>query len=233
VADITNIVNERFNAELQQQIDGTLPKGHVYKLGNTGEILQSAGIKDLPIELSAERLQNKAREEYRNAHPFDLAEVKDLPKAINKPIAVFDSTKKDESKVILTELQHNGSNFIAILRVSRSKEGRKINIEVNDIRSIYPKENISGVLDWINSKDNLMKWVDKEKIMRFISTQSTNLIGGGNKAHLNSTTKVIQNFENPKLPEKKLGRAIPQKIALNQVKGQIFKALKSGGMELE
>ena len=49
-------VNDRFNAELQQQIDGTLPKGHIYQLGIPGDILISAGIEDLPIELAASRL---------------------------------------------------------------------------------------------------------------------------------------------------------------------------------
>ena len=49
-------VNSQFNEELQQQIDGTLPKGHVYRLGMPSAVLQSTGIPNLPIELSATRL---------------------------------------------------------------------------------------------------------------------------------------------------------------------------------
>ena len=44
-------VNDRFNAELQQQIDGTLPKGHIYQLGMPGEILRSCGFPDMPQAL--------------------------------------------------------------------------------------------------------------------------------------------------------------------------------------
>ena len=42
--------NRRFNAELQQQITGTLPKGHVYQLGRPGVILLSTGIPDFPSD---------------------------------------------------------------------------------------------------------------------------------------------------------------------------------------
>ncbi|GHU95317.1 hypothetical protein FACS1894156_4740 [Bacteroidia bacterium] len=200
--DIQNLdleaINRNFNVELQQQIGGTLPKGHVYQMGMPGLILQSAGISYLPIELSADRLQIKAGEHYRQNHPFDLVEINDLPSAINSPIAVFDSTKKDNSKVILTELQHEDSNFIAILRVRHSANSRKLSVEVNSVRSIYPKGNVLGIVDWINSKDELLRWIDKEKAMRFISTQSTHLIAGGNKTQdLINTAKIINNFENP------------------------------------
>jgi hypothetical protein len=200
--------------ELKRQIEGSLPKGHIYKLGNPSAILQSAGIPNLPIELSSDRLLYKANKE--GGHPFELSAIQNLPSAMNQPIAIFASTKQDKSNVILTELQHSNNNFIVILRIR--KDSKKINVEVNDIRSIYPKDNVSGILDWINSKDKLLKWVDKEKALNFFSTQSTNLIGGRNKIQdFNSATKVVKNFINPKI--------IPIKI--------IIKGLKKGGLELE
>ena len=159
-------INNQFNKELQQQITGTLSKGHVYKLGLPGQILIKAGMPELQIELNAERLAFKASVDY--GHPFDLLKLKDLPKAINEPIAVFNSTKKDGSKVILTELLCNGFNFLVITKIRKSPNIRKINLKVNSIRSIYPKENISGIIDWINSKDNLLCWIDKKKALHFI-----------------------------------------------------------------
>ena len=189
-------INNKFNNELQQQIDGTLPGGHIYNLGSPGADLLSAGLPDLPIELSAERLAKKASVNY--GHPFDLSELKDLPKSINEPIAVFDSTKKDKSKVILTELQHKGNNYIAIIKIRKSADSRKTDINVNSIRSIYPKNNIFGIIDWINSKDSLLLWIDREKALNFISTQSTNLIASGDKIQ-GSTINIINNFPNVKV----------------------------------
>lgn len=215
-------VNNKFNDELKKLINGTLPKGHIFQLGKAGDVLKSAGIEDLPIELSSDRAKEKS--EQKN-HPFNLEDLTGLSKAIQNPIAVFDSTKKDGTKVILTELQDNkGNNYVVALRVSKSDTKRTLQIEVNDVKSIYPKDNVSGIIDWINSKDNLLRYVDKEKANAFIqsqstnligtraeskgldiSVQSTNLIGNGNiankqqfnSAEVTNATKVIKDFENP------------------------------------
>lgn len=208
-------INDRFNEELQQQIDGTLPKGHVYSLGMPNDILRSAGLPNLPIEMSAERLAGKSQQAN---HPFELSETEGLPAAIQHPIAIFDSTKNDGSSVILTELKHGDSNFVAVLGVRQSDKQRKIDVEVNSIRSLYPKTHIRGIIDWFNSKDNLLRWVDKEKALNFISTQEPNYLAGGDNAqstssesYLNSSkpaevrnifkrvAKVIKEFDNPTL----------------------------------
>ncbi len=189
--------NEQFNQELQQQIAGTLPNGHIYQLGTPDKVLRSAGIPNLPIELAADRLRDKSTQEN---HSFQLSDVRNLPQAINSPIAVFESSthKKDNSKVILTELQSNGNNFVVVMRVRTAQDNS--GIEVNDIRSLYPKDSVVGILSWIN--DGLLQYQDKEKLIDFI-TQSTHLIGGNetDKEELvNSAAKIVQNFENPKLP---------------------------------
>jgi hypothetical protein len=187
-------VNNRFNEELQRQIDGNLPEGHIYELGRPEAALLAAGIADLPIELSAERLAYKASVNYRNKHPFDIVEVKNLPKAINEPIAVFKSTKlSDDSKIILTELKDkNDNNFVIVLKVHKDPHNRNVNIEVNDIRSIYPKDKAEGSISWLKSGHKLTLWLDKKKALNFVSTQSTNLIGGGNKEGL--LINIIKNF---------------------------------------
>jgi len=182
-------INNQFNNELQKQIDGTLPKGHIYSLGYPEANLLSAGLANLPIELNSDRLTKKASSDYK--HPFDLQGLKDLPKAINEPIMVFESTKRDGSKVVLVELQYKGSNYVVIIRLQHKGRGRN-NTLINDIRSIYPKDNVYGVFDWINSKDNLLIWADKEKALNFISVQSTNLAGNGNEIR-GSTYNIIKN----------------------------------------
>jgi hypothetical protein len=189
-------INSRFNEELQQQIEGTLPKGHVYQLGMPSEILLKAGVKDLPIELEANNLAKKASEIYRNEHPFDLAEIKDLPNAINDPIAVFNSTKPDGKKMILTELKDkSGYNFVIAMKVRPNPPSRTNRLEVNSIRSIYPKDRIADIKNMLKS-DKLTAWVDKEKAAHFVSAQSTYRIAGGNEG--GSTLNIINNFDKSK-----------------------------------
>ncbi len=128
--DDIDAINERFNAELQQQINGTLPKGHIYKLGMPSKVLQSAGLPNLPIELAASRLSDKSMQEN---HPFELSEIEGLVDGVQNPLAVFRSATHVGSFVVLTEIQHKGKNYVVAIETNR-KQGR---IEINSVRSIH------------------------------------------------------------------------------------------------
>ena len=190
-------LNSQFNNELQQQIEGTLPKEHIYNLGYPGEILLSAGIENLPIELSAARLALKASKEYESGHPFDLSDIKNLPDAINNPIAVFNSTKKDNAKIILTELKDkNGHSFIVIIKIRKGAKNRKVGLDRNSIVSIFPKDQVADLINWLKSGNKLTAWLDREKALCFVSSQSSDVIAGGHKE--GSIINIVNNFENVK-----------------------------------
>ena len=162
--------NKRFNEELEKQIDGTLPKGHVYQLGKPSSALRYAGIEDLPIELSSETLETKSSVDYKSDHPFNLESVKNLPIAIQRPVAVFDSENRNGRKVILTELNdEKGHPFIAVLGLRRLR-GRNY-AKVNSIVSLYGKDSAVRIAKWFDSKNknglgldvDLCKWADTKK----------------------------------------------------------------------
>jgi hypothetical protein len=137
--------NKRFNSELQMQIDGTLPKGHIYGLGYPEGNLLSAGLPNLPIELNAMRLTEKASENYR--HPFNIAELKNLPKAINDPIAVFSYGDKTKAVNVITEIKAESKNILVGIALNPEINGKKLNI--NSIRTIFPKD-FSEWENWIS-----------------------------------------------------------------------------------
>lgn len=171
--ETSDAINARFNEELKEQIEGTLPKGHIYSLGMPSNALRSAGVPNLPIELTARRLAAKASQEYHSEHPFELSDIQNLPQAIAHPIAVFDSSTRSDSTVVLTELQDSrGVNFVVALRVVKSSASRSLEIDVNGIRSIYPKDRVTSILKWITS--GKMLWVDKKKALSWITTQLPN-----------------------------------------------------------
>jgi len=145
-------INNKFNNELQQQIEGSLPKGHIYKLGNPGKILQGSGMPNLPIELKAETLTEKADANYKNYHPFKLSEVKDLPKYINDPVAVTFYGDKTKAVNIITEIKQNEKNFLAGISINPEIGGKKLNI--NSVRTVFPKD----IDEWVN-------WIDKGKAL--------------------------------------------------------------------
>ena len=179
-------INKRFNEDLLKQIEGSLPKYYTYKLGMPSAILQSVQIPDLPIELRASRLNDKAMQE---THPFDLREITDLPIVVQNPLAIFRSATHLGHYVIMTELEHGDENFIVALQRNRYKESD----EINSIRSIYPKFN-KHIIGWID--EELLEYVDKSKTIEWISKQQSN--SADVRKQLNRIAKVMQNFENTK-----------------------------------
>lgn len=185
-------VNERFNEDLQKQIDGTLPKGHVYDMGMPGDVLLSTGFPNIPIEMSASHLSEKAAAAH---HPFGIEEVRDLVKAIQAPMAVFAYGDKDKAQNVIVEIQHEGKNFVVGIHFNQKRHGAV----VSDIRGLYPKDNAEW-LNWITQ--GKLIYADKEKIQTLIGKQRRTL-AEVDYLDLNSAAKIVENFENPKLPERK------------------------------
>ena len=181
-------VNDRFNEELQKQIDGTLPKGHIYQLGMPSGILRSAGFPNLPIELSASHLADKAKTSH---HPFDIAEIKGLPQALQNPIAVFEYGDKKKAQNAIVELTHNGKNFVVGVHFNQERHG----MTISDIRGLYPKDNAEW-LNWINQGKAL--YMDKEKIQALIDQQRRTL-ADVDYLDLDSVAKIVKKFKNPPL----------------------------------
>lgn len=179
-------VNATFNEELAQMREGSLPSGHIFQLGRPNTLLQSAGIPNLPIELKANKLKEKSEQEN---HPFDLSEMESLPQAIQNPIAVFDSSTMVGRKVIFTELTHEGKNFVVALELNSRRTG----IQVNSIRSVYPRNNTQIVRAITN---NEAVYINKEKATDWLGRQQFNSADATQLA--NRSANIINNFENPK-----------------------------------
>ncbi len=186
--EATREINEQFNAELQQQIDGKLPEGHVYQLGMPGIVLRSTGVPDLPIQMSASRLRAKATE---YGHDFDLKEIRNLVAELHKPIAVFAYGDKSKSQNIIVGIESDGKQFIAGLSLNPIVNGKAL--EINSIRNVFPKNNAEW-LNWI-SQGKLL-FVDKEKIQALIDKQRT-ILADVDYLDLEDVAKVVKDFENP------------------------------------
>ena len=191
--ETSDAINARFNEELKEQLEGTLPQDHIYTLGLPGKILRSTGIPNLPIEMSASRANLKSNQEN---HPFSLEVLEDLPKMLQHPIAVFSYGDKRKAQNIIVEVEHQGQNLLVGLSLNQEKDG----IEVNSIRGLFPKYT-HGWLLWIQQGKAL--YLNKEAIQDKIEQWRTNL---ANVPYLNldSITKVVETFDNPPLASEDL-----------------------------
>ena len=188
--NIVGHVNEKFNEALQRQINGTLAKGYVYNLGMPSSILLSANIPNLPIQLNATRLKEKATS---FGHDFDLSEIKNLVKSLQHPMAIFKYGDERKAQNIVIELQQGDKNFIVGLSLNPTINGRELHI--NSIRNVFPKDNAEW-LNWI-SQGKLLR-VNKEKVQNLINQQRT-ILADVDYLDLDSIAKIIKDFENRKL----------------------------------
>ena len=180
--------SKRFDDELQRQIDGTLPDGHVYQMGRPGAILRSTGVPDLPIQLSAMRLKEKS---LYNRHPFELGDVKGLVKALQTPVAVFSYGDKSRAQNIIVEITSNGKNFLVGLSLNPEVGGRVLN--VNSIRNVFPKDTVEW-LHWI--EQGKLLYADKQKVQDLIDQQRMTF-ADVEYLDLNRVRSILDSFTNP------------------------------------
>lgn len=186
-------VNDKFNDRLTQLIENPNQKDRILHLGRSSQFLIDGGIADAEIELDFDKFVRKSSEKYKNNHPFSAGDIKDLPKAIAHPVAVFNSTTKKDH-VVMTELNHDGKNFIVAIRATEQNRKNKVVLEVNQITSLYPKGE-RGIIYWINN--NKLSNVDKEKALHFIEALQPHA-GTLTSEELSSAANIVRNFVNPK-----------------------------------
>lgn len=155
-----------FDKELQEFIDGKLPKSHIFSLGKPSEILVKCGFPaEQRIELSASHLEFKSKLDW---HPFDMKDVMGLEYALKNPIAVFEYGNRTKSQNIIVNIEKDGKNFLAGVHFNQSTRG----YEVSDIRTLFPKDNIDW-LRWI--EQGKMIYGNKEKLQALIAQQRINV----------------------------------------------------------
>ena len=155
----------QFDKELLDYKNGSLPENHIFNLGLPCEILQKCGFsKDNRIEMSASRLLFKSK---LTRHPFDLADIVGIDRALQNPVAVFEYGDRTKSQNVIVNIQKDGKNFLAGIHFNQQKHG----FEVSDIRTLYPKDNVEW-LNWINQ--GKMIYGDKEKLQALTAQQRMN-----------------------------------------------------------
>ena len=153
--------NDKFNEDLQRQIKGV--EINDYNFGRPGKILLSTGMPDLPILLKPSRLTEKSN---NPKHSFDISEIKDLPKAINNPIAVFSYGDPQKAVNIIADIKHEDKHFLVGVSLRPNVNNQKL--EINSIRNVFPKDTYEWV-NWINQGKGL--YFDKDRALSILDQQ--------------------------------------------------------------
>ena len=175
-------VNKRFNEELDGLTEENA-QNVILDLGRPGDILLGAGLSDREIRLYGNKVMKKIRK-----HGFDISSIRNLPIAINNPIAVFNNYGNDSNRAILTELKTEQGNVLATI-----EWGKGTDAELNIVTSVFGKgkENVVG---WFNK--GYATYINKEKALSYLRIPAP-IAGAQDNQELLSATKVVKDFVNP------------------------------------
>lgn len=217
-------VNDAFNQRLDELVKNPNQKDKILRLGRSSSFLKAGGIADADIELEFDKFVRKSGDKYKNNHPFNASDLKNLPMAIAEPIAVFKSTNANDH-VVLTELQKDGKNFIVAIRAVEQHRKGGVVLEVNQITSLYPKEE-KGIINWVNT--GRISNVDKEKALHFIEALQPHAGTSITDEELKSAANIINSFETTKENGEKVD-SDGTKFSLKDE--EYLKAVEDGNME--
>lgn len=191
-------VNQRFNEELNNLTEANADKVTLW-LGKPSDVLLSSGIENKPLKLYGNKVIKKMKK-----HGFALDELRDLPKAVADPIAVFDNYQREGNRTILTELRSQEKNIM--VAVTLGKNG--VDVDFNIVSSVFGKGS-SNVVDWISK--GYLAYVDKEKALNYLYFSERNISEAADNSRLSSAANIVKSFENPiNNSEKKLDRKSTQ-----------------------
>lgn len=185
--------NERFNNELTRYQNGEMNKNEMLHLGRPQGVMRTF-LPNLPIVMR-QRILTKGSVRKHNVAIEALA---DMPNHLSHPIFVF--KRSDNALGVLTEMQdRDGKNVCVAIELNRQiQDGGEI-LEVNDIRSVHGR-NVADIVYPI-IRNGTLKWADKEKGLAYLSSASQYVQQEIDKQNLNTATKVVKDFVNPKVSD--------------------------------
>ena len=191
VTDDIEDANARFNEELDAFGEGTL-KGDLH-LGEPGNLLKHLGLNATEMYITPKTLKN-----HMEKHGLKVADIKNLPKAMQEPLMVYEWGDKAKSLIVITQIPRGEQRITAAFKIERG--GRRL--EVNEIASVHGKEAERFMSDMINAKKgglkDALKYVDKNKALEWLG-----LVPPKGTASLTAqeldVAKVIKDFQNPSI----------------------------------
>ena len=188
--------NERFNNELTRYQNGEMDKNEMLHLGRPQGVMRTF-LPNLPIVMR-QRVIKKGSEK---KHDVDVSAIMNMPQHLSSPILVFQ--RSEDTIGVLTDMRdRNGKNVCVAIELKRQIQQGAEYLEVNDVRSFHGREFKNIVEPIANNKT--LKWVDKEKGLAYLSSASQPVQQEIDKQVLDTATKVVKDFVNPKVSDENI-----------------------------
>ena len=179
---------ERVNAVFNDELDAFSEDNAnriIFSLGRPSEVLRAAGVPDMPMKLYGSKLLKKIKK-----HGFDKVALRDLPRAVANPIAVFNNRKQEGNRAILTELHTEQGNVLVAIDL-----GKGADVDFNVVSSVFGKGK-NGVVEWINKRQ--FTYVDEEKALNYLHLAAP-IAAASDNQKLSLAANVINGLKKTKL----------------------------------
>ncbi len=173
--------NRSFNQFLQDYIAGKTNVHQIWHANINGVLRYLTNGKELSVR---QAVLNKAAKK----HNIDLNSLGNLIDKLSDPIAVFKSAREDvNGKVVLIDARDNAGKPIVVAINMDSHQG---GMEVNDVTSVYGRENIEDFVRW--AEKDLLEDGSREKFEALANSFPENDIRGNLKPALQELAAKIQ-----------------------------------------
>ena len=139
-------------------------------VSGTPEVFQNVGFNALPVTIDKKHVDYVVNGTKNDDHVFSQLTIKDLPKLIKKPVAIFDSSSRPGRVIALvTEKSKSGKQVIVPIEVDASLNSNSLIMDTNLITSSYGHTSalnqlLSAVSNEISGITNLYYWNKKEAV---------------------------------------------------------------------
>ena len=168
-----------FTKSFAEQIDdyraGVFAKDDTLIVGTTPNVFLKIGLNRLPVTYARGHLKEVLKGT-KVDHDFGEAILKQLPKAIKKPVAVITSQTQTSTSL---ELSHGGKQIIAAVRIDGSGKQNNIEIDTNAITTLHKRGNaitlLANAIQAEASGAVGVYYLDKNKTTRLLQHQGLQL----------------------------------------------------------
>lgn len=158
-----------FAEQLEDWKAGRFPARDTLTIGPTPEVLRKIGFNALPMTINQTHVDYAVNGTKNADHTIGIDRLKQLPQALEHPIAVIASkTQRQTSVVALLPFIHNGNTVIAPVAIDGFGFKNDVQIDSNAVTSVHGRKNAvtrlltDALNDYANGETSLFYW-DKEK----------------------------------------------------------------------
>lgn len=158
-------IDKSFSKQVDDVLSGAdTENSHLRLMEKTPELLQDAGLPDLPILMTANHLKSiTGKGDRGNQHTLSITTVKNLPQYLADPVMIMDSLTRDDSVVILVEERdQNGNPVVCAVKLDGKGRWENIDISANVLTSAYGKDNFQSFIDRNAENDTVFYWNEKK-----------------------------------------------------------------------